>query len=111
MYLAVVDSSSNNIPTTFDTSAGSLIVDGAPNASELSFINGTSGVVVGTINAKNQAVPSSTVATNRRCFMVAPSTSSMQNMLHLKVEPGDQIYIRSDTGSALSSGKFYIHLR
>ena len=114
MYGAKIDSSSNNIPTTFDTTAGSLVIDGTPSSRQIEIINRTTEVLAITLVSKKEGVtvPSSVITTNRRQLYVPPApTSGTAGWVkdYLKINQGDKLYLRSD-GSAASSGNVYINL-
>lgn len=98
---ATVDSSANNIPTTFSTAAGSNVINGLKNLyySHLACLNGSSSDVV--VAYANPGV-TPTLA-NHICPANAFVVFDDSKVL-------DGVYLQSDTGSTISSGKVKINV-
>ena len=113
MYGNVIDSATDNIPTTFTTAAGSRVISSSSSGGFLGIINYTSdtlAVVVG--NYQDTAVPVSTLP--GRCVFIpfAPSGSNgSAAMDYFKVSQGDSVFIRATGGSAITSGKVFVFVK
>lgn len=105
-YGNIIDSSSNNIPTSFDSSAGSLLTSNAPSSGEIIILNYTSSVLA-VFNGRVSSAPSSSLPGPQSFIPAAPSGGAGVGTLSIKVTQGDRVYIRSASGSAASSGKVY----
>lgn len=109
MY-ATIDAASNNIPTTFGSGAGSLILDGAPSGGQLAVINTTTSDIVFTVTSKPSAVPDDSTAVNPAQYLVpaAPSGGTVANTHdYMAISKGDRIFIKSPGGTT-SSGKVHV---
>lgn len=111
MHTAKITASSDNIPTTFTSAAGSLVIDGAPSGGILYVMNLTTSVVVLT-TAQYLEVPSATLSTNRNQLPIPPgsSTSLASGIIidAFKIRQGDKVYVRSDSGSTITAGTLYV---
>lgn len=107
MYSGKIVASSNNIPTTFGTGAGSLILT-APSAGNVEIINRTLSVLAVAITGDHN-VPASTPYVN---YIPPAPEGGSAGWVHdrFKVKIGDRIFIRSDTGSTVTSGTVYCNL-
>jgi hypothetical protein len=114
MYAAKIVASTNNIPTTYDATAGSLVMT-APSAGHLEVINTTTAVLAITIQSKNSpaAIPASSLATNpQQAYVPAAPSGSAAGWVKdgVIIQQGDKIYLRSDSGSSVSSGTVYFNV-
>lgn len=110
MYRAKVVASTNNIPTTFDTSAGSLIFT-APSAGLLEIINTTNSVLIVAQTSHPTTVPSNSDSKGQNYIPAAPTSGSAGWVKDgFIVTLGDKIYLRSDSGSAVTTGSVYFNL-
>ena len=110
MYGAIIDASSNNIPTTFDETAGSLIASSLPAGVRIAFVNTTESVLAFSV-ADYSAAPSSVIGTNRNQGYIpaAPTGGTASIVLDgIVVSNGGRIYVRSDTGSAVTAGELRV---
>lgn len=109
MY-ARINAASNNIPTTFGTGAGSLILNGAPSGGQLMVINTTASDIVYTITSHPTKTPDDSVTTNPAQYLVpAAPTGGGAIATHdfLAISQGDRIFIKAPDGT-VSSGKVSI---
>lgn len=105
---SILDSSANNIPTSFDTTAGSKIIASCPSGGMLGFISTVAAVIAFEVGSyPGVAVPSSTLP-GRSGFIPSSGTGTID---WFKVNQGDSVFIRSTTGSALSTGKVYFFIK
>lgn len=112
MYTAKIVASDNNIPTTFGTGAGSLIVNGAPSSGALGVINTTESVLYVAVTSSPTVVPVSTLPGKCIPIPAAPTGGTGVAVFDLlKITKGDLIYIRNDSGSAVSAGSVYLFLK
>lgn len=106
MYTAKINAATNNIPTSFDATAGSKIITSAPSGGVLSVINTTDsiiyivwGVYLGT------SLPSSTIPGTMLAVPAAPTGGSGARIDdHAKIKIGDSVYVMTDAASARTSG-------
>lgn len=114
MYASKIVASDNNIPTTYGTGAGSLLVSSLPSSRQIEIINTCESVLVVSVGPpSDDQVPNSVITTNRKQLYIpaAPTGSSagwVKDFFSIRL--GDRIYVRSDTGSAVTSGTVYINL-
>lgn len=96
-----VDSSSNNIPASFSSAAGSLVYSGARNIKKLVIINeATSALKINFTHGLTLTAPSDADAYVPAAVTgVGPGTLVLEDV---KLSP--VLYIGSDTGGAISSG-------
>ncbi len=107
-FTAKILSASNNIPTAFDETAGSLAASAVPAGRRLLVLNYTSEILMVSVG-EYSAAPSSTLATNRNQIPVPAASSGNPGYTVLdEVLVGNQskIYVRTE-GSAASSGNVY----
>lgn len=114
MYAAtVIDSSSTNIPTSFDETAGSLAIPVTPAGNKLLIINLTTHTLAFSLDPYAPA-PSSSLTTNpNQCFVPPGDSTSVAKPLLLigfDISQGSVLYLRSADGSAASSGKVFISI-
>lgn len=105
-YGNIIDASSNNVPTSFDETAGSLLTSGAPSSGEMIFLNYTSAVLA-VFSGKVASAPSSSLPGKQAFIPAAPTGGAGVGVLSIKVTQGDRIYIRSASGSAATTAKIY----
>lgn len=95
-----IDSSSTNIPSGFSTAAGSLVLTGIARADVLTIINETqSRIAVNYTTASTSSAPTLVDA-----YVPAAAASSFAGLALDSCQIASNIYIKSDTGSAISSG-------
>lgn len=95
-----VDASTNNIPTAFSTAAGSLVMTGIALGRHLAIINETqSRLQVNYVTGTDAATP--TVAT---AYVPAAAASSFSTLVLDDVQLESQLFIASDSGTAISAG-------
>lgn len=106
MY-AIINAATNNIPTAYDTTAGSLIISSCPSSGQLSVQNTCTEIIIFTVTNAPNVTPADSTTTNPAQYAcpAAPSGGgSSFTQDKLKVSRGDRIFIKS-AGSALTSGK------
>lgn len=108
MY-AVIDASSNNIPVSYDTTAGSRIINGAPTGGHITLYNSTSDFIGVTVQAAGTtAVPSSSISSNTSQYLIWPAPSggaATTTADFFKIAKGDRVYIKTLNASPMASGK------
>ena len=92
---AAIVSGTNNIPTAFSTAAASLALQGISFAENLLVVNGAASALVLNIDAGS---PTSAPTTDN---LRVPASATVQ---FNNVKLSSTVYVRSDTGSAISSG-------
>lgn len=97
---ATIDASSNNITTSFGSGAGSKILTGIKNAQHMRVESTCNAALAIAYKAKEGSVPSSAQA-----YIAAAPTSGTVIEYFDDIEVGAAIYIRSDSGGTISSGK------
>lgn len=109
MYTAKINAASNNIPTTFDRAAGSLIISSAPSGGILAFLNTTDTEVYVTWgNYPGIAVPSSSMPGKMLVIPAAPTGGSGMAIIDkAQITQGDSVFIMTEAGSARTSGKVW----
>ena len=112
MHTVIIDASSTNIPASFDNTAGSLVIDGSPSSGQLAVLSTATEFIAYTVGDFHQR-PVSTITDNRNQGVIprAPTdaTSAYIND-EFKITRGNKLYIRSLSGSAITSGLVYITL-
>lgn len=103
---ARINAATNNIPTSFDATAGSLILT-ATSAGACGLINTTSEWLVATISSAPTAVPSSDTSVNTKQYLFPPSAGTAgsvaaQVMDYFSINNGDKVYIRTLDAPATS---------
>ena len=100
--LAYLNTSSTNIPTTYGTGAGSLVLTGVGGEgySHMKIVNETSSRIAIALAAKDDAVPDSSTSTNTNQDIVSATSTEFKDDIHIY----DKVYLRSDSGSAITSG-------
>ena len=94
--------SSNNIPTAYSTGAGSMIVSGLSGASELTITSSCEAPIVG-----NYSHPSDTTApTDADIEFHLPAAPTGQSVGRVITDAaiGAAIFLRSDSGAAITAG-------
>ena len=86
----------------------------AASTGQLEVINRTESVLAMTfVPAENTATPVSSITSNRHQAYIPPAPSSTSSAGwvkdFLKMKQGDRVYLRSDTGSAVTSGIVYFN--
>lgn len=109
MYTAKVDASVNNIPTSFDATAGSKIIASAPSGGVLGVINTTDSVIYIVWGSfLGGTLPSSTFPGTMLPIPPAPTGGSGCGIFDgAKVTKGDSVYIMTEAATARSSGKVW----
>lgn len=97
-----IDSSVNNIPTTYASTSDSLITSelGARGFYHIKILNETTSRIAICNIDSGLGVPSSDPVTNRNQMYVSDEMAEWRDSQHIY----SSIYIRSDTGSAITSG-------
>lgn len=110
---AVLDAAVNNIPTTYSAAAGSKVISSTPSGGLLGFINTTTEVLAYTVGSfLGGKVPDSTLPGQSGFIPAAPSGGSGVSVIDgIKLTSGDSVYIRSTSGSLISSGKVYTFIK
>lgn len=109
-YSHKVVASVNNIPTSYDETAGSLMFTGA-STSVLEIINTTNSVLAIAVVSAPQT-PVSSITSNRSQFYIpaAPTSGSAGWVKdNFKITLNDRVYLRSDSGSAVTTGSVYFN--
>jgi hypothetical protein len=91
-----VDAATNNIPTSFSTAAGSQVLTGLTFPTELCIVNETAGRI-----GINNQTSSGSAPTGTSHYLPANSFACFDKRFARRV------FVRSDTGSAISSGVIY----
>jgi len=111
MY-AIINAATNNIPTSYDTSAGSLILNGAPSTGQLDMYNSTLDFIgVTIIGTQTTSVPSSDITVNKNQYLLWPAPvggASTATKDRFPINQGDKVYIKTLSGSAMALGKVAI---
>lgn len=95
-----IDASSNNIPTGFSTAAGSLVMTGVARATRLCVQNYQADRL-----AINYTAGDASNAPTVVQEYVPPGTSSIPGVIVLdNCQVSSTVYIKSDSGSVISSG-------
>jgi hypothetical protein len=107
MYTAKVVASTNNVPTAFDRTAGSLIISSAPSSGNLTIINTTDSILYVVWGFyPGSSVPDSTIPGKMISVPAAPSGGAgVLSADKAKVMQGDSVFIMTDASTARSSGK------
>lgn len=92
-----VDASVNNIPTSFGTGAGSLVLTDIKNVKHMRVSNSTTGRLA--IHYRGKTTPSSALL----YVSAAPASGEVIEFFD-DIEIGPSVYIRSDTGAAITTG-------
>lgn len=107
MFAHKIDSSASAIPASYDETAGSLMFT-APSAGKLMVINSCTDDLAMTIVGKdNTATPVSTITSNRnQAYIPGAATGTKAGWVldGIPIIQGQRVYLRSDTGGAVSSG-------
>lgn len=93
-----VDASSTNIPTSYGSGSGSKVTCGLSFASHIQIFNETSGRLALNLKTANGA----SAPTSANSIYVLPGTTSTVTVDDAKIN--NCIYMKSDTGSPISSG-------
>lgn len=98
---AKIIAASENIPVTFNTGAGSLIVSEAIGSHRhLQVLNTTTEVIAVTVTGPTQPAPTSLLEHNNRQIYVPASGAIVSD--DFLISPKSKIYIRTDNASASS---------
>ena len=106
MYGNILNSSVNNIPTSYSSATGSLLVSTAPASGTLFVLNYTADVLAITVGSYHQT-PTTALPGNETYIPAAPTGGSGVATFDIKVIKGDKIYLRTTGASATTSGKVY----
>lgn len=98
-----VAAGTNNIPTSFDTTAGSRVATGLANKgyTHAMIVNETAGRISVVLNGDSVVPPAS--GSTAKAFVLPTAVATFDD-----VTIGDAIYIQSDTGSAISAASVEI---
>ncbi len=101
-YSFRIDASTSNIPTTYSSASTSLITSalGAIGYTHIKVSNETSGRIAICNTDADSGVPDSDPVTNPFQMYTPDNIIEWKDSLHIY----SNIYIRSDTGSAITSG-------
>jgi len=105
MY-ATINAATNNIPTTYGTGAGSLILNGSPAAGQLTVINTTGSDISFSVTSLPGATPVDSTTTNTNQYIVVGGSTSSHDKF--KIATGDRVFIKSLSGSVITSGKVHV---
>lgn len=102
LKLIYIDASSSNVPTTFGSGATSLKATGLGGLGYRAYkvLNNTTARIALCLTDADAATPDSSTSTNDSQDIVAASTVEMKDFFHVY----DKLYIRSDSGSAITTG-------
>lgn len=100
--LAYINAASTNIPTTFGTGASSLILTdvGGQGFGHMKIVNETSSRIALCLTDKDSGTPSSSTSTNPSQDIVSATSTEFKDDIHIY----DRVFLRSDSGSAITSG-------
>lgn len=101
-----VVASENNVPVSFSSAAGSLVVESAPSSSEIIVINESSTALAFAVG-KFLSTPESSLTTNPKQGITPASSTGVYTQ---NVTLGDKVYLRSES-AAITSGNIYILFR
>lgn len=101
-----IDTSVDNVPTSFSGAAGSLILT-ATSAGACGVINTTSQWIVVTLSSAPTAIPSSDTAVNTKQYLFPPSAGTAGSVAaavldYFNINTGDKVYIRTLDAPATS---------
>lgn len=108
-YSVKIVSGTNNIPTSFDETAGSLASSVFPSASRVAVLNYTSEILAFSLG-EYTAAPSSSFSTNPNQVIVPAASGGNPGVAVLDeigVGNNSRCYLRSE-GSAATSGNVYV---
>jgi hypothetical protein len=102
IYSKYIDSASTNIPTTFGSGSTSKVITGigGQGYTHLKVFNDTGSRIALCITDADAAVPSSSNSTNTSQDYIASTSTEFKDDIAVY----DTIYIRSDSGSSITSG-------
>jgi hypothetical protein len=108
VYSFRIDASSSNIPTTYSSASTSLITTalGAIGHTHIKISNETDSRIAICNTDSDSGVPSSDPVTNPYQMYTPDNIIEWKDSLHIY----SNIYIRSDTGSAITSGILVIEV-
>lgn len=102
-----VNSASDTIPTSFSTAAGSLVLSGIALARGLIIVNETnSRIAINYKTGSTTGAPSSGQS-NVDAYCPAAPSGTFSSVSIDNVDVSSTIYIKSDTGSTITSGLVY----
>jgi hypothetical protein len=104
MYGGIIDATLNNVAITFDSSAGSLIIDSSSPGKNMSIINKTDHVLAFTFSG-TEDVPESSLSLNRNQGFVPDRGYTTCDWILISNRV--KIYIRSADGFPITSGEIY----
>lgn len=104
MYGAQIVCSVNNIPTAYDTTAGSLIILGSSAGKAITFINKTGHVIAFCVGAYDDA-PDSGLSLNRNQGFVDATTSVDQ----LLISTNSKVFVRT-VDTPATTGALYVFI-
>lgn len=102
LKLIYIDCSSSNPPTSFSSAATSLKATGLAGLGykHMKVVNETGSRIAITLTDADAATPSSSTTTNDSQDIISATTTEFKDFIHVY----DKLYIRSDSGSAITSG-------
>lgn len=102
LKLAYINAASTNIPTTYGTGASSLILTdvGDKGYRHIKIVNETSSRIALCLTDKDSGTPDSSTSTNDSQDIVSATSTEFKDDIHLY----DRVFLRSDSGSAITSG-------
>lgn len=97
-----IDASGSNIPTTYGSGATSLKATGLGGLGYRAYkvLNSTTARIAISFTDADASTPDSSTTTNESQDFIAASTVEMKDFFHVY----DKLYIRSDSGSAITTG-------
>lgn len=101
-----IDSSTNNVPTAYSTAAGSLALTGITglNQQTLTFVSEIAGRIAVCVSQNS----STTAPTSQVDLYIPPAPSGGFSAVTIDLpNVASAVYLKSDTGSALTSGVVY----
>ena len=102
VYCKRIDTSGVNIPTSFSSGTDSMVITGlgGKGYEHFKILNDTSSRLAITLTDVDSGVPNSDPAVNTAQDFIASTSTEFKDDIWVY----DSVYIRSDTGSAITSG-------
>jgi hypothetical protein len=102
VYCKRIDTSSTNIPTAFSSASTSKVITGLGSLGfeHFKILNDTSSRLAITLTDVDSGVPDSSTTVNTSQDFIASTSTEFKDDIWVY----DTVYIRSDTGSAITSG-------
>lgn len=104
MYGGIIDAAIDNVAITFNSTAGSLIIDSASPGKNISIINKTDHVLAFSFSGSD-VVPESSLTLNRSQGFVPDRGYTTCDWILISNKT--RIFIRSADGSPITSGEIY----